>query len=113
MAVECAPTVAPDAAPVPADVAANAAVRSLTEAERSRRARCNSALADLRPATSARDFARSSRAMSQHAANETAITHAAVIPAAQGHVGRAARAAGGGTSTAGADMESRTSLTIR
>src|SRR5713101_10123603 len=112
MAVEFAPTVAPDAAPVPADVA-NAAVRSLTEAERSRRARCNSALADVRPATSARDFAKSSRAMSQHAANEIAIRHAAATPAAQGQAGRDARAAGGGTSNGGAAMESRRSLTIR
>src|SRR5258707_8732385 len=113
MVAPLAPTVAPAAAPVLVEVAGNGAVRSLRDAERSRRARCNSALADVRPATSARDFARSSRARSQHAANETVMTHAAAIPAAQGKIGLAARAAGGRTSNGGADMEARTSPTMR
>src|ERR1700688_4087661 len=113
MAAAFAPIVAPGAAPVPVDVAANAAVRSLTDAERSRCARCKSALVDVRPATSARDFARSSRAMSQHAADEIAMAHPPAMPVAQRHVGRAARAAGGGPSTGGAGVESRTSLTMR
>src|SRR5260370_40185914 len=105
MVAPLAPPVAPAAAPVLVEVAANAAVRSLRDAERSRRARCNSALADVRPATSARDFARSSRARSQHAANETVMTHAAAIPAAQGKIGLPARAAGGRTSNGGADPQ--------
>src|SRR5258708_1996506 len=96
------------------DAADSPAVRSLTVAERSRRVRCNSALACVNPATSARDFAKSSRASSQQAANETAIRQAAAIPAAQGHVGRAARAVGGGgSSTGGGGIELRTSLTMR
>src|SRR5258708_37604731 len=84
MVAPLAPTVAPAAAPVLVEVAANAAVRSLRDAERSRRARCNSALADVRPATSARDFARSSRARSQDAAKQNVMTHPAAIPAAPG-----------------------------
>src|ERR1700675_2301597 len=95
------------------DAAANAAVRSLTEADRSRRARCNSALADVSPATSARDFAKSSRAMTQNAENATATRHAAATPAAQGHVGRAARTGAGGNSSIGAGIASRTSVTMR
>src|SRR5258708_39333916 len=98
MVAPLAPTVAPAAAPVLVEVAANAAVRSLRDAERSRRARCNSALAEVGPATSARDFARSSRARSQHAANETVMTHAAADPAAQGNDGLAPPAASGRTS---------------
>src|SRR5271168_3258895 len=84
-------------------------------AERSERACCNSAFADLSPAASARDFAKSSRAFCQDTANAAATRHAAAIPAAQGHTGRAARAGGGAgiDSTAGAGIELRTSLTMR
>src|SRR5258708_18188201 len=113
MVAPLAPTVAPAAAPVLVEVAANAAVRCLRDVERSRRARGNAALADVRPATSARDFARSSRARSQHAANETVMTPAAAIPAAQGKIGLAARAAGGRTSNGGADLGVRPPPTVR
>src|ERR1700688_3335944 len=103
---------APGAAPVLVETAANAAERSLTVADRSRRARCNSVLADVNPATSARDFAKSPRAMSQDAANKTAMRPGAARPGEQGHNRRAARAGGGGNSNVGAGIESRTSLAM-
>src|ERR1700722_5906787 len=93
--------------------AAKSAGRSWTEAERSVRARCSSALAEVKPATSARDFAKSSRAMSQHAAKEAATRQAATSPVAQGQTTWLALTGAAVGSGEGAGMELRNSLTIR
>ena len=98
---------------MPADAADSAAVRSLTVADSSERACCNSAFADVSPAISVRDFARSSRVFSQPAPSTAAARHATATPKAQGHLGAAARAGVGGNSKVGAGIESRTSLTMR
>src|ERR1700721_401474 len=96
-----------------AEAAVSAAVRSLTDADRSARARCNSALADVSPATSPRDFAKSSRVANQLAANAAARRQAAVSPVVQGQTVFLEGAGGGGGSGAGAGIELRTSLTMR
>src|SRR5450755_2927527 len=88
----------PDEAAVPADAVVSAAVRSLTVAERSERACCNSVFAAARLATCACDFARSSRATIQQTANNTALKAAAAIPATHGHIGRGRRGGAGGNS---------------
>ena len=90
--------------------AASAAVRSLTVAVRSCLARCNSALAERQPARSRPRFAaKSSRAISQEAANPTA-TGGGHEPAAQAN-GPGGR--GRGESGRSGGIELRTSLTMR
>src|SRR5271155_3851740 len=98
---------------MPADAADSAAVRSLTVADNSERACCNSAFADVNPAISARDLAKSSRVFSQPAPSTAAARHTTPTLKAQGHLGRAARAGVGGNSNVGVGIESRTSLTMR
>src|ERR1700716_1625894 len=110
---EAAATGEPAIPPAPLEAAANAAVRSLIDEPRSTRARCNSALADVKPAISLRALANSSRAMSQHAANATAMRHAAAPPAAHGHTGFAVGGGAVSCERAGAGIELRTSLTMR
>src|SRR4029077_16987330 len=86
MRVVCGEAVPPDGA-VDCELpfAASAAVRSLTVALRSVRDLCNSALADFSPASSARLADNSLRALTQLAANATAMRHAARIAAIHGH----------------------------